>query len=52
MPLKLEAIEIEANNHTDPAGLKWRIMLIEERIYEKRVKKYNADSARRNKGKK
>lgn len=51
-PLKLDAIIAACRACPDPAGLKWRIMFIEEKIFSKRIKKFNADMARRNKGKK
>ncbi len=48
-PLKLEAIEIEANGYTDPEGLKWRIMLFEERVYSKRLKRWQAEVGKKGK---
>lgn len=51
-PLRIEAIENECKDYADPVGLKWRIVFLEENIFSKRIKKYNADAARRNKSKK
>lgn len=51
-PLKIEAIIAACREYPDKAGIRWRIMLFEEHIYSKRVKKFNADAAKRNKGKK
>lgn len=51
-PLKLESIVDACKDNSDPIGLKWRIMLLEERIYSKRVKDFNARAEKRNKGKK
>lgn len=50
--LRTEAVEIECNKHSDPDGLKWRVFLIEDKIFAKRIKEYNAKAEQRNKGKK
>ena len=52
LPLSLDAIALAAKEHVDPYGIKWRVIMLEERIYERRVKKFNADSSKRSKGKK
>lgn len=46
-PLRIEAIEIECEKFPDAIGMRWRIMTLEERIFEKRVKKYIAEAQKR-----
>lgn len=50
--LRIEAVEIECNKYFDPDGLKWRVLLIEDKIFSNRIKEYNAKAEQRNKGKK
>lgn len=52
LPLSLKEIDVVCNDFPDPIGLKWRILLLEEKIFARRIKKFNSDAARRNKGKK
>lgn len=44
--MRIEAIDIECAKTSDPDGMKWRVLLLEERIFERRVKKFNADAKR------
>ena len=39
MPLRLEAVELECAKHYDPDGMRLRVMEIEKRVLEARVKK-------------
>ena len=39
LPLRLEAVESECNKHYDPDGMRLRVMAIEKRVLEARVKK-------------
>ena len=43
MPLRLEAIDNECLRQCDPDGVRWRVFLIEEIIYEMRVKRYMSE---------
>lgn len=47
-PLRIEAIEIECSKFPDAIGMRWRVMLLEEHIFSKRVKKFKAESQKRN----
>ncbi len=48
-PLKLEAIISGCADYPDPAGMKWRIMLFEQKMYSMRVKSFNHEMNKRNK---
>lgn len=49
--LRIEAVDIECNKKPDPDGLKWRVLLLEEKIFARRIKEFNARSKDRNKNK-
>lgn len=32
LPLRLEAIALECSRHSDPDGIRWRVLLIEDQV--------------------
>lgn len=45
--MRIEAIDIECGKTSDPDGLKWRVLLLEDTIFTRRIKEFNAKSERR-----
>lgn len=47
LTLRVEGIDCECAKTADPDGYRWRVMLIEEKVYTRRIKKFNADAQKR-----
>ena len=43
LPLRLESIDLECGKHPDPDGIRWRVLLIEEKVYAKRIDRFKAE---------
>lgn len=46
LPLRLEAITLECSRHSDPDGIRWRVLLIEDHVLA-----YRRDSQKKKGGK-
>ena len=44
LPLRIEAVEHECARHDDPEGIRWRLLLIEERALRIRREEYRQRS--------
>lgn len=45
--MRLEAVELECNKHYDPDGMRLRVIEIEKRVLEARVKKKGEANGRK-----
>lgn len=39
-PLRLDVIELECKRQTDPDGVRWRLLILEEKIWGKRIREW------------
>lgn len=46
-PMRLEAIDAECAKAKDPSGMRWRVLLIEEKIYALRAERFRAEAERK-----
>lgn len=46
MPLRLEAVSEACGSCCDPDGIRWRVLLIEELVYVKRIERHKAKQER------
>ena len=49
MTLRIEGINLQCEKYADPDALRWRVMTLEERIYNARIKKWKQDRDRKSK---
>lgn len=47
LPLRLEAVNAECEGTADPQGIKWRVLVVEEKIYGMRLERFKAESRKR-----
>lgn len=45
--LRIEAVDLECDKTNDPVGLKWRVLLLEDKIFTRRIKEYSAMAEKR-----
>lgn len=47
LPLRLESVDAECEKKADPEAIRWRVLLLEERIYAERVERFRAEQGKK-----